>query len=262
MSIRQYYQQTAYINLNGSILSAGLLIFILTISMLFSLDLPLAMVAAPFLVVCFHQYNSFYLYKNKSEESVESFHHYDDKQLFEHNHLLLAFAPAPALRMLLFTPDGMLAGEIREINIRKSHWVLPYFIDKRIKKKLGIYDVHGQLLASLIEERHGTKLLDDHDEVIGFYYPKNNRSNIGVGVVQYGRKIRISETSDMIRDIHITAEEGRVVSKIQKGWMPLEWTSYFKDANTPVLSFDYSLGQADRLVVFAALANKYMYHDH
>jgi hypothetical protein len=263
MSIRQYYQQTAYINLNGSIVSAGLLSIILTASILFSWNLPLILVALPFLFVCLLHYNNYLLYQNKSKESIDSYPRHNDKHLFSQNHLLLAFAPAPAVKLLFFTPDGMLAGELRELDVRSWRWFLPYFIDKRLKKSFGIFDAQGCLQASLLPDGKGIKMINRQKEVLGFYYSKrNNNSNFAAAIVRNGRKVTIEESSRLFPEIKVIDENGLIVSRLQRGWMPLEWTSYFKDVYTPVLSFDYSLDQGERLAFFAALAYRYMYHDH
>ncbi|MCM3664313.1 hypothetical protein M3204_07855 [Mesobacillus subterraneus] len=264
MSIRQYYQQTAYINLNGSIVSAGLLSFILTASFLFSWNMPLVLVAVPFLLVCLLHYNKYLLYQNKSEESMYTFPRHNDKTLFSQNHLLLAFAPAPAVKLLFFTPDGMLAGELRELDVRSWRWFLPYFIDKSLKKSFGIYDAYGCLQASLLQDGKGIKMINRQKEVLGFFYysKRNNNSQFATAIVRNGRKVTIEESSRMFPEMKLIDEHGLIVSRLQRGWMPLEWTSYFKDVHTPVLSFDYSLDQGGRLAFFAALAHRYMYHDH
>ncbi|MBS8264517.1 hypothetical protein DYI25_08725 [Mesobacillus boroniphilus] len=263
MSIRQYYQKTAYVSLNGSILSAGLLTMILSLSLLFSWNIPLFLVAVPFLFLVFLHYNRYILYKNKSEESAEAFHRYDDKHLLEQNNLLIAFAPAPAVRILFFTPDGMLAGELRELHTRNYRWFIPYFVDKRIKKQIGIYDSKGNLQGRLKQEHNRFKMLNAQNDIIGIFFPKKkNKGIIGSSVINGGVKLKIEKFSGLIHDLKIVREDGKTTARLQKGWMPLEWTSFFKEANTPVLSFDYTMGQEERLAVFAALASFYMYYDH
>ncbi len=263
MSIREFYQQKAYMNLNGSIISAGILLTALTISLAFSWDLPLFLVSIPLLAVSLIHYIGYISYKNKTEVTRIPVSCYDDKQFFEHNSLLLAFAPAPALKMLFFTPDGMLAGEMREIKVRKYRWFIPDFADKRIRKRIGIYDSHGRMQASLLEERKRLKLLDQQGEIIGLFYPGKKQSvTTGMAFVKNGKKLKIEESSGLYHDIKMIREDREVGARIQKGWMPLEWTHYFKEANTPVLAFDYSLSQEERLTVFAALAIRYMYYDH
>ena len=263
MSIQQYYQQTAYISLNGSIISAGLLTMILAASMLFSWNIPLFLVAVPFLFLVFLHYNRFILYKNKSEESAETFHRYDDKPILKQNHLLIAFAPAPAVRLLFFTPDGMLAGELRELRTRKYRWFIPYFVDKRIKKQIGIYDSKGSLQGKLKQERYRFKLLNEQNDIVGVFFEKmKDKETIGSVVLAGGRKLKIEKTPGSIRDFKIVREDGNTTATLRKGWMPLEWTIFFKEASTPVLSFDYTMGEAERLAVFAALASLYMYFDH
>ena len=95
MSIREFYKQKAYMNLNGSIISAGILLAALMFSLVFSWNLPLFLVSIPFLIVSLIYYIGFISYKNKTEVTRIPVSCYDDKQLFKHNSLLLAFAPAP-----------------------------------------------------------------------------------------------------------------------------------------------------------------------
>ncbi|MEW8971575.1 MAG: hypothetical protein AB2411_13165 [Mesobacillus sp.] len=263
MSIQQYYQQTAYISLNGSILSAGLLTAILASSLLFSWNIPLFLVSVPFLFLVLSHYNTYILYKNKSEESEGTFHHYDDNQLLEQNNLLIGFSPAPAVRLLFFTPDGMLAGELRELSSKSYRWFIPYLIDKRIMKRIGIYDSKGNLEGSLIQERNRFKMLNANKEEIGVFYPKKaSKETIGVAFLSGGRKMRAERIPGSMHDFRVVQEGGNTAARLQRGWMPLEWTRFFKEANTPVLTFDYTVGQAERLAVLAALASRYMYYDH
>lgn len=263
MSIRQYYQQTSYISLNGSIISAGLLTMILTGSLLFSWNIPLFLVAVPFLFLVFLHYYRFILYKNKSAESAEAFYRYDDKQFLRQNQLLIAFAPAPAVRLLFFTPDGMLAGELRELATRSYRWFIPYFIDKRIMKEIGIYDSKGNLQGRLKQERFRFKMLNKHNDVIGiFLQGEEDKETIGSAVLIGGRKLKIAKSPGSVRDLKFVREDGNTTAGLRKGWMPLEWTRFFKEANTPVLTFDYTMEEDERLAVFAALASLYMYYDH
>ncbi|WP_079509405.1 hypothetical protein [Mesobacillus jeotgali] len=263
MNIQEFYLQKANTNLNGSIISAVILLVILSFSLAFSWNLPLFLVTVPFLLVSLVHYNGFVLYKNKMEESAVPVPLYEDKELFELNSLLLTFAPAPALRVLFFTPDGMFAGEMRETRIRRYRWFIPYFADKRIRKRLGIYDSEGIMQASLIQERNRLKMFDQKGNVIGLFYPsKRKAGSIGIGFIGNGKKLRIDESTGLFHELKLIRDEGELSARLQKGWMPLEWTHYFKDANIPVLTFDYSLNQQERLVVFAALASRYMYYDH
>lgn len=263
MNIRQFYHQTASYHLNGSIISAGILLVILAVSLLCSWNLPLLLIIVPFLAVCLVQYNSFILYKNKTEVSDEPVPRYEDKQFFAYNQLLITFAPAPALRLLLFSPDGMLAGEIREINVKKYRWFIPYFADKSIMKKIGIFDRYGKMQASLVQERNRFKVLDGERNVIGLFYPcKINKETTGLAFLALGRKLKINESTGWNRDFKLIKEDGIEAARLQNGWIPLEWTSYFKEANMPVLTLDYTLSQEERIVVFAALVSRYLYYDH
>ena len=139
MTIRQYYQETASINLNGSIVSTGMLSILLSVSILLSWDIPFLVVAVPFLSISFYQYIGYRLYHSRSENCKKPKPLFLKTELFTHNDLLISFYPAPAIRLLFFTPDGMLAGELKEAKVSKWRWLMPYFLDRQVPKKIGIY---------------------------------------------------------------------------------------------------------------------------
>jgi hypothetical protein len=263
MTIRQYYQETASINLNGSIVSGGMLLIMLSVSMLLSWNIPFLVVAVPFLSISFYQYIRYRLYRSRSESCKKPKPLFHKTELFTHNDLLISFYPAPAVRLLFFTPDGMLAGELKEAKVSKWRWLMPYFLDRQVPKKIGIYGYGDKLQGWLLYDGKEVKMVSEHNEVIGFYYPhkKADGSN-GIALLTGGRKLICGNLSGMEAELLFKNKEGITASKLQKGWMPLEWTHYFKDANTPVLTFDYSLSAPERMAVFAALAHHYLYYNH
>lgn len=262
MNIQQYYQQTAYINLNGSIISAGLLSAILTICMLLSWEIHLPIIILPFITVCFLHYHRYQSFLKKSEDSRIYQRLYADKEFLKQNDLMIAFAPAPALKLLFFTPDGMLAGELKEVKEQHWRWIIPYFLDKKIKKTFGLYDSAGILLASFATVGFRTEIFDGKDNLIGFFYPKKKNREAGTVILPGGEKLKLVRTSGVSQELQLINSGGRSVWRLQKGWMPLEWANVFLETNTPVMKFDYTIACQDRLAVFAALVHHYQYYDH
>lgn len=262
MNIQQYYQQTAYINLNGSIISAGLLSAILTVCMLLSWEMHLPIIVLPFISVCFLHYHRYLSFLKKAEDSRIYQRLYSDKDLLKQNDLMIAFAPAPALKLLFFTPDGMLAGELKEVKQKHWRWIMPYFIDKKIKKTFGLYDSSGTLLASFTAEGIRTEIFEGKDNLIGFFYPKNKNRETGTAILQGGRKLKFVRISGVSQELQLINGGGVSIWRVQKGWMPLEWANIFVETNTPAMKFDYSIASEDRLAVYAALIHHYQYYDH
>lgn len=262
MNIQQYYQDTASIRLNGSIVSTGMLALILAANLLLQWKMPILVAAVPFLIISFTQYNSFLLYRQKSAESKASINTYDDKGFLEQNQLLLAFAPAPALRMLLFTPDGKLSGELREINVKKWRWLLPYFLDRKISKEFGVYDSQGDLQAILHSDSKRTKILHE-SEVLGIFYPHQKKDgSLGNAILQGGSRVFFRRIRGLNPELFLVNDKGNVGSRLQTGWMPLEWSHTFVKGDTPVLTFDPDFSITGRLAVFAVMSHLYKYFDH
>jgi hypothetical protein len=262
MNIQQYYQQTAYINLNGSIISAVLLSAILTVCMLLSWNIPLPVILIPFLTVCLLHYHRYLLFLKKSKDSKMSQRFYADKEFLKQNDLMITFAPSPAMKLLFFTPDGMLAGEMKEMKEKLWRWMLPYFIDQKIEKTFGLYDASGSLIACFVIERNLTKIFDGGDELVGFFYPKKQNGEAGTAILIGGRKLKLKKTPGVSSELYLLNSNSRVASRVQKGWMPLEWSNVFVETNTPVIKFDYGLPNQERLAVFAALTHHFQYYNH
>lgn len=263
MNIRQYYQQTALINLNGCLVSLAMASILLLIYMLFSWELPFFVIAVPFLLVCFYQYAGYRVNQSRFDQSQESRQQSQGAGLYSENHLLISFSPAPAVRLLFFTPDGMLAGEVKEDKVSKWRWFLPYFLDVKMKKKLGLYRADGKLQALFLLDGKGIKIFNEKKEVVGLYYHhKKEEKRIGMAILTGGRKLVCERSRGTKSELHFRNEKSGNAAELREGWMPLEWSNYFKDAYTPVLTFEYGLPQAERMAVFASLVQHYLYYNH
>lgn len=263
MNIRQYYQQTALINLNGCLVSAAMASILLLIYMLFSWELPFFVIAAPFLLVCFYQYASYRVNQSRFDQSQESRLQCQGSELLSENNLLISFFPAPAVRLLFFTPDGVLAGELKEDKVSNWRWFLPYFLDVKVTKKLGLYGADGRLQAWFLLEGKGIKIFNEKLEVVGLYYHhKKEEKRIGMAILTGGGKLIGERSRGTKSELRFKNEKSGKAAELREGWMPLEWTNFFKDAYTPVLTFDYALPPAERMAVFASLAQHYLYYNH
>ncbi|MGJ7921496.1 hypothetical protein [Neobacillus sp. LXY-4] len=57
-------------------------------------------------------------------------------------------------------------------------------------------------------------------------------------------------------------QQGHVIGKLIKGWMPLEWGHQFRDANTPILIFDEKLNETEKILMIGVLVDFYHYTSH
>ncbi|PLR98845.1 hypothetical protein [Bacillus sp. T33-2] len=263
MSIQQYYRQTAVTFLNACTAAVIILAVILAVSLFLPEKPPLFLLLIPFLAFSFIHFHGYLLYSNRFKESIIDVGT-DSKELLANNDLLLAFAPAPALRLLLFEPGGLLVGEVKEAQPIGLRWILPYFIDKLIPKTFGLYDKDGNLVTELKINGSTVNVLDMKKRTICRYRQMRASAQGDNGIALLGEGVELSrcDQSSLYTDIHFTKQNGKTAARLQKGWMPVEWGKKFKDANMPVLTFDPNISMQEKLAVIGAIAVHYMYSNH
>jgi hypothetical protein len=72
-----------------------------------------------------------------------------------------------------------------------------------------------------------------------------------------GRFIGAVEGSPFFMDEHVVDTSKKTVGHLRRGWMPLEWSKFFPEPNTPVLTFSESLTNKDKLLRMSFLINEY-----
>ncbi|MEK5064939.1 hypothetical protein [Cytobacillus sp. FSL R5-0596] len=201
------------------------------------------------------------LNKQRAAEAVSNYYYKGQAPLsfLEQSSVLIGFLPAPSLRMVIFDPEGMMIGEIRDIKMRKLRWFLPYFIDRFFPKRLGIYDHAENLEASIIIRNKGIEVLSPDSqsrEIIEF---KKDGSTLLFqnGDMQYAVPKTLLHT-----DLQVLDDQSNRIARLRKGWMPFEWGKRFKDPNTPVLSFDISLEAKEKRSIYTIIAALFLYRNH
>jgi hypothetical protein len=256
MSIKQYYFRTAQSYLLASIVAITLFTLLLIIGLLFPSRPPLGLLFIPFFLFAVVQFQGYLCYMKRSQKAFVVQLDQDLDEFFSYYDFLLTFAPAPALRLLLFHPKGLLAGEIKELNQKLWRYLLPDVLDRRFTKTFGLYDSKGNPLAYFRAANQRVEVMDLEKNLVMVYDHHKQLATMA----ENGVKLTSSSHSSVFTDIRVMREE-KVVSRLQKGWMPTIWTKHFS-VNTPILSFDLSANQVDKLLSFAAVISYYQYENH
>ncbi|MGM0899671.1 MAG: hypothetical protein ACQEXB_00895 [Bacillota bacterium] len=256
MSIKQYYFRAAQSYLQGFIAAITLFTLLLIFGLLLPSRPPLGLLFIPFTLFAVVQFQGYLRYRKRALEALFVRLDEDLDDFFSYSDYLLTFAPAPALRLLLFHPNSLLAGEILELNQKVWRYLLPNVLDRRLKKTFGLYDSRGNLLAYFIAMNQRVEVMDVDKNVVMVY---DHHKQLGTAD-ETGVKFTRSSHSSVYTDVRLVREE-RVVSRLQKGWMPTKWTKHFT-INTPILSFDISSNQTDKLLTLAAVISHYQYENH
>lgn len=268
MNIQQYYRSAANIALNGSLAAFVPMILILIGSIYFSVKLPLIVIVLPFCIYSFICFHGYLIQHHRSLESEVK----DDGNvvtLANAENILIAFLPAPSLRMLLFEPNGFLIGEIRDIRFWWWRWFLPYFVDRIFPRNYRLYDQNNNILATykVNNRKKYIKMFDSARNEIGFYHQQSNPSftlkKRGV-IHSFTKKNQFLhvEGSLFYPEVQFRNEHSFIVSKMIKGWMPNEWGKQFRDPNTPFIVLDDRLDEHAKILILGVLADFFQTTSH
>jgi hypothetical protein len=256
MKIYEYYRDAANINLNGSIAALVPAVLIVSGNISFFKSREVMLLTIPFLIyslISFQFYlfrlrQSIYICKNM-DETKHSFYSINTAKKF-----LVFFMNTYSSRLFLYFPDGHLAGLIKKVpakglnrlKLSKAYAlydaeerVLGYFMVKKSKVlKIEIYNSHRIYLGSFIREiqefRKDKKWLLDAE----------------------GKSIAVVKSSTAFMDEKVLSSNQQQLGRLRRGWMPVEWSMVFPEANTPVLSFG-EVSDQEKLLGMSFLINEY-----
>ena len=112
MDIQRYYEKSAKISYYAAMISLiiSILFFVFHFSGVMAGNI--LWLTLPFIILSLNYYIRFRLYE-KHMKDTPAYVHSQRMQLLDSEHLLIAFLPAPSLRMQFFSKDGAFVGEIR-----------------------------------------------------------------------------------------------------------------------------------------------------
>lgn len=267
MNIQQYYRSIAHVALNGSLVAFMPVILILGGGMLFSVQLPLFLITLPFCLYSFICYQDYLIQNQRSLES-SVINSNENKSILNTDNLLITFMPAPSLRMLLFEPNGNLIGEVRDERFWWWRWFLPYFLDRLFPKVYGLYDHknHRSAMYHINLRKKQVKIFTSSGSELGCFTQstKTTASFKRRGVIHSfeSNQTLYVEGSTIYQNLYFRNEQGNILGKVIKGWMPMEWAKPFRNANTPFITFDEDLNESDKILMISVLTEMYHYTSH
>ncbi|MDR6998226.1 hypothetical protein [Neobacillus niacini] len=254
MKIDQYYRESACLSLNGSIAALIPTVFITLADLSFFKNKDLILLTIPFIIYSFISFQ-IYLFKVRQAIRIKrnllrsrNFYH----SIFETSHLLVVYLPK---RLQLFFPDGHLAGEIKKYRGKKVGF--PVF-----SKIYALYDLNNQVIGIFKVNKgkyHKIEVYDRNQVYRGYYQIQklNFRKYKKELFNANGRFIGAVEGASHFMDEKIMNSANRQLGRLRRGWMPLEWSNFFPEPNTPVLSFPDRLSEQDKLLQMSFLVNEY-----
>ncbi|MEH7344785.1 hypothetical protein V7122_13100 [Bacillus sp. JJ1532] len=261
MNIQEYYKKSAMISLNASLASLVPPILLILYVIIIEPNKNIVLVIIPFLLyslICYH----YYLLNNLRSKEISSVqNHLNDGHLFDKEQVVITFLPAPTLRMQMFDINGNLLGEIRDRQFWPFRWFLPYFLDRVIEKRYGLYDATNQLIGCFILKKKQIEIADSNFEVLSTCICKPTNKSFTFTFENEKNTIFVKRSFQFM-DIRFFDRNLITIGRLRKGWMPLEWGNRFKDPNTPILTFEQPISAEDKLLTYAILTKLFQSTNH
>jgi hypothetical protein len=255
MKIDDYYRNVARINLNGSLLALVPAILIVGGDFLFLKNNHFMIFVIPFLL---YSMINFQLYIRKTKQTIMIEKNLPETTqgchtIFTSEHFLLFFYNTLSPGLLLFFPDGFMAGAIKKYREK----------GRRFSKTYALYDFNNELLCFFIvngKQQGKIEVYDRERKYLGCL-EKSSQSLVKKGrrelLNREGRFVATVEGSPFYMDEQVTDAKNLQIGRLQRGWMPVEWSSYVPDPNTPVLSFSKGLSEKDKLLQLSFLIEEF-----
>ena len=266
MNIHEYYQVKAGIAFRTSWLCLAAAFFFFLLHVFQIVRGNILLIAGPFLVIASVQFAWSRLYERRQTGNNAACYT-PEQGLLEKGDLLLAYLPAPTIRILLFSPEGGLLGEIRDRNMNWYMWLIPNCVSFFLPKRCGLYDPSGNLLAEYRLRggfRRRTAVLDSRGELLGIYEEDTKRSMVNLNgkiADRQGKDWVPISVSGFLQSFELKDIHGRTAAAYQKGWMPAEWSRRF-NVNTPILTLPADTEPEQRILILGFLVTALNQADH
>lgn len=255
MNTRQYYEQSANIFLNGSLIALLPIIVVIFPLYFFYLKKGILLFSLPFFI---YSFISFFQYTTDKRRSLHVYPTTREMENLNDNQNLLLFLPSPTVYLQLYHPKGECIGEIRDQFFWKIRWFLPYYVDKIFPRRLDYFDGKGNKLATFIYKKKTIEIVFRKKTVKlmkGDYQSYKLISEDHYTFIQVVRE-------KLFLDIRFQLYDKREIARVRSGWMPLEWDKYFKNPNTPILTLENHLPIELELAIYALLGELFRHYNH
>jgi hypothetical protein len=257
MKINEYYRDTANLNLNGSIAALVPAIVIVAGNLSIINNKEIMLLTIPFLIyslICFQ----FSLFRKRQSLSIDrnmAKTKHTRQSFFEARHLIVFYLNTNSSRVLLYFPDGYLAGMIKRFHgkgvkkVSLSRIYAFYNIDDEV---IGYFKVSGRRLIKI-------EVFDENRHYLGRFEKRTSAWRTGKKELldSNGRSIGTVAGSSAFMDEQVINNNNHQEGRLRRGWMPIEWIPLFPDPNTPVLSFNGGLSEKEKLLRMSFLINEY-----
>lgn len=252
MKIDEYYRNVARSSLNGSLLALLPAILIVIGNIVFFHKNIIMFFVIPFFLYSTISFQ-FYLMRVKQAITVNR-NLFKSKVIsqtvFGSEDYLLYYIRTVSPKLMIYTPDGNLAGIIKKYREKGWGFSKTFVLIDHHEELLCFYVINGKKIDVYASEKEYLGCLEKSKSPFG----KKSKKEI---LNESGRYIGAVEGSHVFMDEEVIDTNDVQVGRLRRGWMPLEWSSYFLNPNTPVLSLAKELSAKDRLLRMSILIHTF-----
>jgi hypothetical protein len=260
MKIKNYYQYAALTSLHASIVALIPPFLLVCVAFVLRQHMSILLFTFPFILYSFISYQIFLVHKHRIEDSKEPVIS-EAEESVDSPSFAIQFLPAPSLRMLLFSQNGQLNGEVMDAYPKKVRWFLPYFIDQFFSQVYTFSMPNGEVLYTFVQKGNHVQVIEkDGNKCIGNIQVKSSKRCV-IETNMETREVYI-QSSSFFTDIRFYNTQGNLLGRVRRGFLPQAWDKHFKDANTPMLTFHEQLTDFDKILLIAILAKMFRYRNH
>lgn len=259
MRIDEFYNNAAKINLNGSLLALLPAILVMGGNLLIFHHKAIMILTVPFLIYSLISFQMFLKKKEqkmKIEKNLQGGFQNSNQTLFTAEKLVVFYHNTMIPQLLLYFSDGLFAGEFKRIR-KKGTSLLnnekTFLLTDHKNSTVGSFKIIGRKFLKV-------EVYDQKHEYIGCFekrkkvHEKRNRIEL---LDATGRYVAQVEGSSYYMDEQVVNRNNRLICRLQRGFMPLEWSGHFPEANTPVFSLAHEMTEKDKLLNMALLINEF-----
>ncbi len=256
MKINKYYRDAAHSNLNGSIAALFPVILLVAGNIIFFKNQEIFILTIPFIAYSFFSFQislfrmkqSHMIARNIAHAGVDICY----SSLLKAQHLLVISMNTYSENLQFYFPNGHLAGYIKKSRKRYLWRSASFSLFDMNDKVLGSYKIKGMTTLA-IEVYDQNNIYLGSLEIRKGSWRKSKREFLSAS----GKYLGAVEGSPGFMDERIFNQHQRQTVRLRRGWMPVEWSSFFPEPNTPVLTFIESGSEKDKLLQMSFLIHEY-----
>jgi hypothetical protein len=252
MDIPKTYFKQSQKYLNSSLIALIPAVLFSVVFLLQFYEKRLLVFVIPFLLYSFYLFQWYVINKNRSMTATNLLENSlikneINKTFMDYNQFVLFFAKEEK-ELLFFQPSGDILAKMIFKKAKKSH-----------PREIQLIDYRNNLLASYYCGYHQVDVYIPGRGYIGSFYLEENNLNEGYFQVLSGKTIGTWKSNKWYLDDQIHDNQQQIISRTQKGWMPVQLQGLFLNPNAPILTIIPTVKEEDQFLYFASTVKRYFH---